>query len=100
MIDYASLTMMSNGQVRNYLDKELKKGTYYLVVFQSSPYQYLFTDEEYMVTTLFTPDKVPEIPPKVLFNQAFMKVGEVKSFVSGSHSESRFDLIQSIRCDD
>jgi len=90
LIDYASLEKMSNGEGSKYLSEKLKRGTYYLVVFQSSPYKHLFTDERYMVTTLFTPDATPETPPKKLFNEAFMKVGEKKPYVSGFHSKSVF----------
>lgn len=67
-----------------FLSKELKKGTYYLVVLQSSPYEFLFTNEEYMVTTLFTPNKppVPEQQPEMLFEHVFMAIGESEQFIN------------------
>ncbi len=66
-----------------FLSRDLEKGIYYLVVFQASPYEYLFVNEEYMLTTLFTPNKAPEPEqqPEMLFERIFMEAGESEQFI-------------------
>lgn len=86
LIDVAELATLSNGEWAMYYSSELPKGKYYLVVLQSSPYQYLFTNERYMITSLFTPTKVqpptPELTPVFLFNEELLEVGDSKTYVS------------------
>lgn len=88
LIRYASLTDRDNYQ---YLSQELTKGTYYLVVFQASDYQYLFTDEQYMITTMFKPHQLPEqeVDPTILFDYAFLEEGQSESFVLDLEEDSQ-----------
>lgn len=88
LINTSFLEQMPSGNYGQYLEQYLEKGTYYLSVFQTSSYQYIFTDEQYLIVTIYEPD---EEKPDILFDKAFMKTGENKPFVSHIHSESKFE---------
>ncbi|PID21746.1 hypothetical protein CSV61_08580 [Sporosarcina sp. P3] len=91
LIDVARLTTTSGGRQDMYYSKQLPKGDYYLVILQSSPYKYLFTDAEYMITSLFTPvsQPKPEPVPTFLFDSIFMKVGLNDQFVMDIESDAQ-----------
>ncbi|WP_194841423.1 S8 family serine peptidase [Sporosarcina obsidiansis] len=86
LIDVARLRTLSDGEQAMYYSDELPKGTYYLVVLQSSPYQYVFTNERYLISSLFTPNREPEPTPEpkpvFSFDKAFMQLGQLKPFVT------------------
>ncbi len=93
LIDVGRLETLSDGTKAIFYSSTLLKGTYYLGVLQSSPYDYLFTNESYMITTLFKPDNTPtpepEPKPVFSFEKAFLEVGQDKPFVTNIESTGK-----------
>ncbi|MFO8191313.1 MAG: S8 family peptidase [Bacillota bacterium] len=58
VLQWADLYSLGDGLCRN-LVYDLQAGTYYLLVFQSSDYEYLYINEYYRLSVIFEPDIVP-----------------------------------------
>ncbi|WP_143560702.1 S8 family serine peptidase [Sporosarcina sp. P2] len=91
IIGVANLERLSDGTRALYYSDQLEKGTYYLVAFQGSSYKYLFTNERYLISTLFTPDQPvePIAKPEFLFDNAFMTIGQSRSFVKNVEASAK-----------
>ncbi|WP_303964908.1 S8 family serine peptidase [Sporosarcina ureae] len=91
LIGVAQLDRLTDGTEAMYYSGQLEKGNYYLAAFQDSPYKYLFLDEQYIISTLFTPNQViePEPIPVFSFNEAFMSIGQYQSFVKNLEATAK-----------
>ncbi|WP_162805727.1 S8 family serine peptidase [Sporosarcina sp. PTS2304] len=94
MIGVATLETTPDGKSFMYYSNQLPKGTYYLAVIQTSSYKYVFTNERYMITSLFTPSKkpdpIPEIKPSFLFDGLFINSGSEEQFVLDTEPSAKF----------
>ncbi|WML24581.1 InlB B-repeat-containing protein [Neobacillus sp. OS1-33] len=66
-IMYGSLRNLSSGGTYKYINTFLKQGTYYIVAFQSSSYQYLYVDQPYGLIMNFSPSQT-QTPYTLSFN--------------------------------
>ncbi|OAH53850.1 hypothetical protein AWH48_11295 [Domibacillus aminovorans] len=85
LITYADYVLFQDKTASRYLTKYIAAGTYYIIVFQSSDYKNLYTDEWYGLSVAFQADNSTTLPALTNKN-LFLKKGQSSSLLTAGSS--------------